>query len=517
MKHIVMKRIFTRRIATKRIAWRLSAAALLLVLGLSACDRSATNAQPEAADTGGSLKGDFGPPQGQPIDAILTLPPNVPPATGRKAPAKVIVKLDVIEKEMAISEGVTYTFWTFGGTVPGNFIRVRQGDTVEFHLRNMPESKMPHNIDLHGVTGPGGGAASSFTAPGHSSRFTFKALNAGLFVYHCATAPVGMHVANGMYGLILVEPPEGMPPVDKEYYVMQGDFYTTGKYREKGHQPFDMEKAIDEHPTYVLFNGSEGSLTGDKALTARVGETVRLYVGNGGPNLVSSFHVIGEIFDKVWFEGGTRFQENVQTTLIPSGGAAIMDFHLEVPGSYVLVDHSIFRAFNKGALAILKADGPENRAIYSGKEVDSVYLGDRAQANMNAVTTAAAAAKKGELSVAEQIAAGKALFAGTCSTCHQPEGQGIPGVFPPLARSDYIAADPKRIPDIVLHGLVGAVKVNGMDYNSNMPPMGQLTDDEVANISTYVLNSWGNPGGRITKAEAAKIRQAKPANASEGH
>lgn len=506
-----------KRIVTKRIAWRLSGAALLLALSLSACDRSATSAQPEAADTGGSLKGDFGPPQGQPIEAILTLPPQVPPATGRKAPAKVIVKLDVIEKEMAISEGVTYTFWTFGGTVPGNFIRVRQGDTVEFHLRNMPDSKMPHNIDLHGVTGPGGGAASSFTAPGHSSQFTFKALNAGLFVYHCATAPVGMHVANGMYGLILVEPPEGMPPVDKEYYVMQGDFYTTGKYREKGHQPFDMEKAIDEHPTYVLFNGSEGSLTGDKALTARVGETVRLYVGNGGPNLVSSFHVIGEIFDKVWFEGGTRFQENVQTTLIPSGGAAIMDFHLEVPGSYVLVDHSIFRAFNKGALAILKADGPENKAIYSGKEVDSVYLGGRAQQNMNAVTTAAAAAKKGELSVAEQIAAGKALFAGTCSTCHQPEGQGIPGVFPPLAKSDYIAADPKRIPNIVLHGLVGAVKVNGMDYNSNMPPMSQLTDDEVANISTYVLNSWGNPGGRVTKAEAAKIRQAQAANASEGH
>ncbi len=242
------------------------------------------------------------------MEAVLTAPPNVPPPTGRSAPAKVIVKLDVIEKEMPISEGVTYTFWTFGGTVPGSFIRIRQGDTVEFHLRNMPDSKMPHNIDLHGVTGPGGGAASSFTAPGHSSRFTFKALNAGLYVYHCATAPVGMHVANGMYGLILVEPPEGLPPVTREYYVMQGDFYTTGKYREKGHQPFDMEKAIIEQPTYVLFNGSEGTLTGEKALKANVGETVRLYVGNGGPNLVSSFHVIGEIFDKVWFEGGTRFQ-----------------------------------------------------------------------------------------------------------------------------------------------------------------------------------------------------------------
>ncbi|GAA5077359.1 copper-containing nitrite reductase [Lysobacter panacisoli] len=479
------------------------------------------NDDPSAAakpdDTGGSAKGDLGPPQGADVNAVLTSPPMVPPATGRKAPARVIVQLDVVEKDMPISEGVTYTFWTFGGTVPGSFIRVRQGDTVVFHLRNMPDSKMPHNIDLHGVTGPGGGAASSFTAPGHVSRFTFKALNAGLYVYHCATAPVGMHVANGMYGLILVEPPEGLPPVDKEYYVMQGDFYTTGKYREKGHQPFDMEKAIDEHPTYVLFNGTEGALTGEKALPAKVGETVRLYVGNGGPNLVSSFHVIGEIFDKVWFEGGSRFQENVQTTLIPAGGAAIMDFRLEVPGSYVLVDHSIFRAFNKGAMAILKADGPENKAIYSGKEVDAMYIGNRAQPSLRAVEDAAASAQTGDLSLEQQVAAGKELFAGTCSTCHQPEGQGLEGVFPPLAKSDFIAANPKRVAEIIVHGLVGPVKVNGKDYNSNMPPMSQLTDDEVANISTYVLNSWGNPGGRVTKAEAADIRKAQSSTASAGH
>ncbi len=505
----------------KRIVLCLFAAT---TLALSACnpgrdtDSDASAKTAVAAETGGSLKGDFGPPQGKPIDAVLTSPPHVPPPTGRNYPAKVNVTLEVIEKQMEISEGVNYTFWTFGGTVPGSFIRVRQGDTVVFHLRNMPDSKMPHNIDLHGVTGPGGGAASSFTAPGHVSRFTFKALNAGLFVYHCATAPVGMHIANGMYGMILVEPPEGLPPVDHEYYVMQGDFYTTGKYREKGHQGFDMQKGIDENPTYVLFNGAEGSLTGDKALTAKVGETVRLFVGNGGPNLVSSFHVIGEIFDKVWYEGGTRFQENVQTTLIPSGGAAIMQFHLEVPGSYVLVDHSIFRAFNKGALGILKAEGPEDLAIYSGKEVDAVYIGDRAgSGNLKAVTVAAEAHASGDLTKEEQVKAGEALFAGTCSTCHQGNGQGIEGVFPPLAGSDYIKADPSRLPLTILHGLQGKVTVNGKEYNSIMPPMNQLTDDEVANIATYVLNSWGNPGGKISKEEAAKARNEKPANASEGH
>ena len=487
----------------------------LIAASLLSGTGAAAGAAPGGAPAG--VPGDLGPPQGDPIDAVLGIPPNVPPPLNRKTPAKVIVDLEVVEKEMPISEGVTYTYWTFGGTVPGSFIRVRQGDTVEFHLKNAPDNKMPHNIDLHGVTGPGGGAASSFTAPGHESQFTFKALNAGIYVYHCATAPVGMHIANGMYGLILVEPPEGLPKVDHEYYVMQGDFYTTGKYREKGHQPFDMDKAIDEHPTYVLFNGREGALTGDNALTAKTGETVRLFVGNGGPNLVSSFHVIGEIFDKVYYEGGKHAQENVQTTLIPSGGAMMAEFHVDVPGSYVLVDHSIFRAFNKGAMGILKVDGPENKAIYSGKEVDSVYLGDRAGPNLHAVSVAAKANAAGTLSKDDQVKAGQQLFAGTCSVCHQANGEGLPNVFPPLAKSDYLAKQSKeQLIAIPLHGRTGKVTVNGKDYDSVMPPMSQLTDDEVANILTYVLNSWGNPGGQISADEVSKVR-AQPAPAAAGH
>ena len=506
----------------KRHLLALSIAALLALPGCrdnpnaNLDSRGKATASADAGDTGGSRKGDFGPPQGEPIEAVLTSPPLVPPATGRDYPAKVVVNLEVREVDMEISEGVTYTFWTFGGTVPGSFIRVRQGDTVEFHLNNHPDSKMPHNIDLHGVTGPGGGAASTFTAPGHSSQFTFKALNAGLYVYHCATAPVGMHVANGMYGLILVEPPEGLPPVDKEFYVMQGDFYTTTKYREKGHAPFDMQKAIDENATYVLFNGSESALTGDNALRANVGESVRMYVGNGGPNLISSFHVIGEIFDKVWFEGGTKYQENVQTTLIPAGGAAIADFHLEVPGSYVLVDHSLFRAFNKGALAILKVDGAENPAIYSGKEVDEVYLGDKA-GSMAPVAAAAAAKAAGTLTLEDQVKAGQALFAGTCSTCHMPDGKGMAGVFPPLAGSDWMTRPHAELAGIVLNGLSGPIKVNGQDYNSVMPPMSQLTDDEVANILTYTLNSWGNPGGQVTKEEVAKVRASTERGEGAAH
>ena len=449
----------------------------------------------------------LGDPVGEPIKAVLTAAPEVPPPVNRDVPKKVIVELEVKEVDKSISEGVTYTFWTFGGDVPGRFIRIRQGDTVEFHLRNHPSSKMPHNIDLHAVTGPGGGATSSFTAPGHVSQFTFKALNPGLYVYNCATAPVGMHVGNGMYGLILVEPPGGLPPVAREYYVMQGDFYTVGKYREKGLQPFDMQKAIEENATYVVFNGSEGALVGDRALKANVGERIRLYLGNGGPNLISSFHVIGEIFDLVYIEGGSHVQSNVQTTMIPAGGSAIVEFTIEVPGTYILVDHALFRAFNKGALGMIKVDGPDNLGIYSGKEVDETYIADQALPG-GAVATATAKAKSGALTREDQIAAGKSLFAGTCSACHQMEGQGLPNTFPPLAGSDFLMADKNRSIDIVINGLSGKVVVKGSEYNGVMPPHSHMTDDDIANILTYVRNSWGNAGEAVSTAEVTARRKA---------
>ncbi|HRN73412.1 MAG TPA: copper-containing nitrite reductase [Ginsengibacter sp.] len=298
------------------------------------------------------------------VDAELTEAPNVPKPLTYTSPKRVKVTLKVIEKVMNISDSTQYTFWTFGGHVPGNFIRVRQGDLVDFTLINSEDSKVSHNIDLHAVTGPGGGAEASNTSPGQSTNFQFRALHPGVFVYHCATAPVPLHIANGMYGLILVEPQSGMPKVDKEYYVMQGDFYTKGKYGAAGLQDFDEDKALAENPDYVLFNGKVRALVGQGALTAKTGETVRLYVGNGGPNMVSSFHVIGEIFDKVYTEAGSSINTGVQTTLIPAGGATIVDMKAEVPGTYLLVDHSIFRAFNKGAIGQLKITGDENPSVF---------------------------------------------------------------------------------------------------------------------------------------------------------
>ncbi len=450
-------------------------------------------------------------------EAILVSPPNVPPPITRKHPAKVVVHLEVRELVNRLADGVEYTFWTFGGTVPGTFLRVREGDFVEFHLNNHPSSKVPHNIDLHAVTGPGGGAASSFTAPGHSSQFSFTAMNPGLYVYHCATAPVPMHIANGMYGMILVEPKDGYPKVDREFYVMQGEFYTAGRHGERGLQPFDPMKAEDERAPYIVFNGAVGSLVGDKALQAKVGETVRIYFGVGGPNITSSFHVIGEIFDTVFLEGGVMpSQRQVQTTMVPSGGSTIVDFKLEVPGTYVLVDHSLSRAFNKGAIGMLKATGPDNPLIYSGKEVDEVYLGAASDAAVAAAKREAELVAKRTEAIASnpeirtitkeiQQERGKKVYLSSCFACHMANGEGLPNVFPPLAKSDFLLADKDRAIKTVIRGLNGPIRVNDKPYNNMMPPQ-ELSDDQTADVVTYILNAWGNDGGAVSAADVKRVR-----------
>jgi nitrite reductase (NO-forming) len=328
-----------------------------------------------------------------------------------------------------------------------------------------------------------------------------------------------MHIGSGMYGLILVEPKEGLPPVDKEYYVMQGEFYTTGKYGEEGLQSFDMAKAIDERPPYVVFNGAVGSLVGDRALTAKVGDNVRIYFGVGGPNVTSSFHVIGEIFDKVYPEAGLKLpNSNVQTTLVPSGGATAVEFKVDVPGTFILVDHSLTRAFNKGALGMLKVAGPENRVIYSGKEIDAVYLGSQADEGSESSKREAELKQQiaSEISANPTIAGltkemqaekGKQVYMGLCFACHQPDGKGLPGAFPPLAGSDFLLADRDRAVRIVLKGLTGPVTVNGQTLNSAMPPQeAVLTDAQIADVLTFVYNSWGNKGDAFRADQVKAIR-----------
>lgn len=445
--------------------------------------------------------------QGEPV--LLTDAPNVPPPIKRTGPAKVIVDLEVREATKRLSDGVEYTFWTFGGEVPGKFIRIRQNDKVQFNLHNHPTNRFPHNIDLHAVTGPGGGAASSFTAPGKTSTFSFQAINPGLYIYHCASPPVGMHIANGMYGLILVEPEGGLPPVDREFYIVQSEFYTPGKFGDKGLQPFDQGHAIDERPNYVVFNGEVGALTGDKSLKAKVGETVRIYFGNGGPNLTSSFHLIGEVFDRVYQEGGTNLAHyNVGTTLIPAGGTAIVEFKFDVPGTYILVDHAIFRAFNKGTIGMIEVEGPANMMVYSGKQQEVAY--QPADSAVSLVASPPTTVIGGPVDKHSKIENGSKIYTSICFACHQNNGQGLPPVFPPLAKSDYLMADKKRAIRGIISGQQGEITVNGMKYNGIMPPVA-LNDQQVADVLTFVLNSWGNDGSEISADDVRRIRATLPA------
>ncbi|MFN8481988.1 MAG: copper-containing nitrite reductase [Anaerolineae bacterium] len=292
-------------------------------------------------------------------------PADLPGPLNRNQPQNVRVDLETVELEGQLADGVTYTFWTFNGKIPGPFIRVREGDTVEVHLKNRAGSKMAHSVDFHAVTGPGGGAVATQTQPNGETEFTFKALNPGLYVYHCATPMVAHHIANGMYGLILVEPANGLPKVDHEYYVMQGEVYTQGALKQQGHQEFSVDKLLDEQPTYYIFNGSTDALTKKYPLKAKVGETVRIYFGVGGPDATSSFHVIGEIFDRVYNQASLTSAPltNVQTTTVAPGGATTVEFKVDVPGRFILVDHALSR-MERGLSGYLMVDGDPKPDIF---------------------------------------------------------------------------------------------------------------------------------------------------------
>ena len=298
---------------------------------------------------------------------IVRDPTDLPAPLEPREPQTVRVDLETIEVEGQLADGTTFTYWTFNGAVPGPFIRVRVGDTIEVHLKNSASSTMNHSVDFHAVTGPGGGAVMTQTEPGKETTFTAKAINVGLFVYHCATPMVANHISNGMYGLILVEPEGGLPPVDREFYVMQGDIYTTGAFGEQGMQMTDVTKLLNEDPEYVVFNGAVGALTEQKPLKANTGESVRIFFGVGGPNLTSSFHVIGEIFDRVYDQASLTSAPltNVQTTLVPPGGATMVEFNLEVPGRYILVDHALSR-LQRGLAGYLIVEGEPNPEIFDG-------------------------------------------------------------------------------------------------------------------------------------------------------
>ncbi len=291
--------------------------------------------------------------------------PNAVPSEPARPDADGIVRISLTAQEVIsqIAPGIYFNYWTYNGQTPGPMLRVREGDTVEISLTNDPSSLHHHNIDLHAVTGPGGGASVTDVNPGETKTFRWKALAPGLYVYHCAMPNVSTHNSHGQYGLILVDPKTGFAKADKEFYLMQGELYTAGDLGKKGLVPFDSKALLDGRPNYVTFNGRVESAP---RMQAKVGDKIRMYVGNGGVNLVSSFHVIGEIFDTVYPNAsiGGALERNTQTALVLPGGASIVEFTADVPGKYLLVDHALAR-MNKGAWAVLEITGPEHPEVFS--------------------------------------------------------------------------------------------------------------------------------------------------------
>lgn len=298
--------------------------------------------------------------------SVVRHPSDMPGPIGDREAQTVRIDLTAVEVNGVLADGTTFRYMTFEGQVPGPMLRVRVGDTIELHFKNADDSQLPHSIDLHSVTGPGGGAVYTQNLPGVESAFSFKALQPGLYVYHCATASIPHHISSGMYGLILVEPEGGLPPVDREFYVMQGEIYTQQPFGTKGHLEFSYEDMLNEQPEYFIFNGAAAALTTDEnVMKAEVGETVRIYFGVGGPNFTSSLHMIGEIFDKVYDQASLTAAPltDVQTTLVPSGGATVVEFKMDVPGRYILVDHSLSR-LERGLVAFMDVSGEPNPEIF---------------------------------------------------------------------------------------------------------------------------------------------------------
>jgi nitrite reductase (NO-forming) len=332
----------------------------------------------QVADTGytgaaatGAVAAQEAAPAAEDAVSIIRNPADVPPTVGDRGPQTVEINLNTVELNGILADGTTYRYMTFDGQVPGPMLRVRVDDTIVLNLHNEADSQLAHSIDLHAVTGPGGGAVFTQSMPGESTSFTFKALQPGLYVYHCATPSVAHHIQSGMYGLILVEPPGGLPVVDKEFYVMQGEIYTMQPFGTAGQLDFSFDAMLDEDPEYFVFNGSAGALTHDEsALRTEVGDTVRIYFGVGGPNATSSFHVIGEIFDRVYNLASVTSPPltDVQTTVVPPGGAVMVEFDVEVPGRYILVDHALSR-MERGLAGYLYAEGEENPDIFFSEGV----------------------------------------------------------------------------------------------------------------------------------------------------
>jgi nitrite reductase (NO-forming) len=302
-------------------------------------------------------------------DRIAADPRELPDPVDWDSPRAHEVKMTTTEETAEVEPGVTFDYMTFDGRIPGPMVRVRRGDTVTLTLTNEEGNTKPHNIDFHAVYGPGGGADHTTVNPGESATIEFTAMYPGVFVYHCAVPNMDQHISAGMYGAILVEPEEGLPEVDRELYFGQNELYTDGEAGEEGHHAFDFDGMTTEEPTYVCLNGEAYPFTeeGYGPVTVDKGERVRIFYANGGPNHISSWHAIGNVWETFYRDGAIASQPDhyVETAPVVPGSVAIAEIDTPVPGPIKLVDHALSRVVRKGMLGIIEVEGEPEPDIYN--------------------------------------------------------------------------------------------------------------------------------------------------------
>ena len=345
--------------------------------------------------------------------------PEVPAPSGRTTQAIIDVHFEVVENVVEIdpATGVEYETWGYRLVgdgqdlsigAPGPMIRGRVGDVLRFTVTNPETNTHPHNVDFHAVTGQGGGAANTVVAPGETRTIEARLLYPGLYMYHCAYGDVPLHISHGMYGGILVDPAEPLPEVDHEWYIVQSEYYTDAD--EPGLVGTDRAAITNEEPTFVVFNGARGALTGDNALGMAVGERARIYFVNAGLNLDSNFHPIGSHWDVVYQEAALLSPPILgsQTTLVPAGGGVVAELVSQVPSTIILVDHALSRTFDKGAVGQIVVEGPENPEIFeeiiAGGETEAVEPEVAAPADAVELSIMAGSGAVQEMGVADEFA-----------------------------------------------------------------------------------------------------------------
>lgn len=311
-------------------------------------------------------------PSGVPkMDRVAADPTDIPPPINRTKQKTHDITLESKDVIAEIEPGVEFKYMTYGGQVPGPMIRVRQGDTVNLTFKNNAQNTLLHNVDFHAVYGTGGGSKATLCPPGQSRQLTFKLMYPGAFIYHCAVPKLDEHISSGMFGMILVEPHEGLPEVDHEFYLGQHEVYTKKEAGEKGFHEFNTEAMKAEDPTYVLLNGEKKALTADRygTMKTKVGDTARIFIVTGGPNLTSSFHAIGNVWTKAWREGAiaSEPEKYVQTCHVAPGSCGIFEMDFPVPEESFLVDHALSRYAHKGMLGVIEVEGEEQPHIFNPK------------------------------------------------------------------------------------------------------------------------------------------------------